>query len=132
VRSPVVFSIRLSKVYGRCINCNIPLPVAQIYIKKYGLPPDAIMSDRELADMANPLIPGGGLLALVSGSSPEDALNLGWTHTITLQFISTIGCWMGSLLPNMGKCATVISYQEEARYREIPPPHMNWTGYGRP
>jgi hypothetical protein len=77
VRSPVVFLLRLSKVYGMCINCNIPLPVAQKYIKKYGLPPNAVMSDCELADIANPLIPGGGLLALVSGSSPEDAFEPG-------------------------------------------------------
>jgi hypothetical protein len=60
-----------------CINCNIPLPVASSYIQKYGLPSGALMSDRELADIVNPFIPGGGLLALVSGDAPKDAFEPG-------------------------------------------------------
>ena len=42
-----------------CINCNIPLPVAMDIIAKYDLPFGCIMTNRELANICNPLIRGG-------------------------------------------------------------------------
>lgn len=60
-----------------CINCNIPLPVAQYIIEKHGLPNGTLMTNRELASIVNPYIRGGGLMALISGDAPDDAFEPG-------------------------------------------------------
>jgi hypothetical protein len=60
-----------------CINCNIPLPVAMDIIVKYDLPFGCIMTNRELANICNPLIRGGGLAALMSGDVPDNYFDKG-------------------------------------------------------
>lgn len=58
-----------------CINCNIPLPVALNIIAEYGLPLNSIMSNRQLANIINPRVPGGGLKALMSGDVSDSAFD---------------------------------------------------------
>lgn len=60
-----------------CINCNIPLPVNVKIIEKYNLPYGCIMTNRELAEICNPRILGGGLTALLSGGVPDTYFAMG-------------------------------------------------------
>jgi len=72
-----------------CINCNIPLPVAMEIIQKYNLPDGCIMTNRELAKICNPRLPGDSIaiLMLMSTDVPNDFFypGLDYINYTTLQ-----------------------------------------------